>query len=125
MRMREVKHRLAGIATICCFVALLGFSSAFAQSIKVNLTHTSVNVTTGTTEIVDAASRRGYLLFENDSDEDMYCAIGKDAVLNEGIRINAGGGSYEMSRGERNIDSREVDCIHGGASNKVILVTEG
>ena len=108
------------------FVALAVFVAPplLAQAINVNLTHTSVNVTTSTTEIIALKSNRGYLLFENDSDETFWCAVGKNAVLNEGIRLNAAGGSYEMSRGERNIDKREVDCIHNGTGNKVILVTE-
>lgn len=118
----KFKHWVALVATIgLLFVT----GNAVAQAIRINVTQTSVNVTTSTGEVVASSGNRGYLLIENDSDETMWCSMGKDAVLNEGIRINAGGGSYEMSRGERNIDTREVDCIHNGTGNKVILVTEG
>lgn len=121
-KLRKIKHMVGISTTIGLTVALLA-SVALAQ--VVNVAHTSVNVTTSTTEVVATKSNRGYLLLENDSDETMWCNIGADAVLNEGIRLNAAGGSYEMSRGERNIDRSEVDCIHNGTGNKVMLVTHG
>lgn len=100
-------------------------SPALAQATKVNVTHTAVNVTTSSTEVIAAKSNRGFLLIVNDSDTIIYCNVGAAAVLNEGIRINSNGGSFEMSRGSRNIDTRAVNCIHGGTGNKVALVTEG
>lgn len=108
--------------TLLVFLATV---PAFAQAVRVNVAQTPVNVTTSTTEVAATKSNRGFLLIENDSDTTIYCSIGRAAVLNEGIRLNASGGSYEMSRGTRNIDVRAVNCIHGGTGNKVMLVTEG
>lgn len=96
-----------------------------AQAIAVSLTHTAVNVTTSTGEVSAADVNRGFLLIINDSNFVIYCKVGVAAVLNEGIRLNASGGSFEMSRGNRNLDADAVNCIHGDSGNKVLLVTEG
>ena len=113
--------KLALVAAIVVF----SLSSAFAQSTRVTVTHTAVNVTTSSGEVIAAKTKRGFLLIVNDSDTDIYCKVGAAAVMNEGIRINANGGSFEMGRGLRNIDTRAVNCIHGGSGNKVALGMEG
>lgn len=92
---------------------------------KTNLIHTAVSVTTNSQKILDANDNRKYVLFVNDSDSIMYLKIGNNAVLNEGIRLNAGGGSFEMSAGLGNLDTRAIYAIHGGTGDKKILITEG
>lgn len=47
---------------------------------------------------VQAFTGRKKIVFVNDSDTDIYLAKGELARLNAGIRLNAGGGSYEDVR---------------------------
>lgn len=67
-----------------------------------------------TTEILAAVTNRVSATFVNDSDETIYLAVGVDAVMNQGIRLNANGGSYEINF--TNMDTRAVDaiCASGG-----------
>jgi len=92
----------------------------------VTLTHgAAVNVTTATTAVLAANTSRKYALIVNDSDTVMYLAVGASAVLNQGIRLNPGGGSYEMSEKLGNLATGAINGIHGGSGNKVALPTEG
>lgn len=88
-------------------------------------THSAVNVTTSTGEAAAANTSRTYLALINDSDATIYVKLGADAVLNQGIRLNANGGSYEMSDAIGNLYTGAVNAIHGSTGNKVLLVTEG
>lgn len=88
-------------------------------------THTAVNVTTSTAAALAANLERKYALLVNDSDTTIYIKLGAAAVLNEGIRLNANGGSYEMSAALGNLVHVAINAIHGGTGNKVLLVTEG
>lgn len=87
-------------------------------------THTTATVTTTTGAALAANANRKYALFVNDSDTVIYLKINASAVANQGIRLNANGGSYEMLNGQ-NLDTRVVNAIHAGSGNKVLLVTEG
>ncbi len=75
------------------------------------LAHTTVSVANTSTEIVAANTNRTYLLLVNDSDEDIYIKIGAAAVQGAGIRINSGGGSFEMSGRNGNLDTRVINGI--------------
>ena len=59
----------------------------------------AVAVGVGPTTIVAANAERRYLIITNDSDSAVYLSFGGAAVLNQGIRINASGGWYEMLEG--------------------------
>lgn len=72
-----------------------------------------------TTEAVAANGDREYLLIENDSDEVVYLAFGEAAVLNTGVRLNASGGSYEMSRLLGNLCTAAVNAISTSGSKVV------
>jgi hypothetical protein len=50
--------------------------------------------------------------------------FGASAVLSQGIRINAHGGSYELSAACGNLDKRVINAICSVADKKLI-VTEG
>lgn len=86
--------------------------------------HTAVTVGLSTTVAIAANAACQTRLFVNDSDEAMYLAFNTPAVLNTGIRLNAAGGSYEMSEKFGNLyqGSVNVICTSGG---KTLLVTEG
>lgn len=77
--------------------------------------------TTGDTEVVGINPMRSYLLIVNDSDTDMYLNLGGPAVVNQGIRINNSGGSYEIN--STNLFKGRVCAICSAASKK-LLITE-
>lgn len=87
-------------------------------------THTAVNVTTTTGEVLAANSARKYAMLINDSDTTLYLKIGAAAVANQGIRLNANGGSYEISDRIGNLFLDAINGIHAGTGNKVILIME-
>jgi len=88
-------------------------------------THTAVNVTTTTGAVLASNANRLYALLVNDSDTVIYIKLGAAAVANQGIRLNADGGSYEMSAMLGNLYTGAINGIHAGTDNKVILLTEG
>ncbi|MCR4339416.1 MAG: hypothetical protein NUW01_05960 [Gemmatimonadaceae bacterium] len=83
----------------------------------------AVTVGTASTEGAAANSGRSFAIFINDSDEALYIAVNEAAVLNQGIRLNANGGSYTMSEQLGNLSTAAVNaiCTSGG---KLLLVTE-
>jgi hypothetical protein len=87
-------------------------------------TQAAITVGAATTIALVANVARLYALFVNDSDEEVYLMFGADAVLNEGIRLNANGGNYEMSKQFGNLYTGAVNCICTSGS-KILLVTEG
>ena len=88
------------------------------------LTHAAVSVLNTTTVALAASSARRYALFVNDSDTVIYLKVGVSAVANQGIRLNANGGSYEMSQEFGNVDNRAVNAI-ASVTGKNLLVTSG
>ena len=87
-------------------------------------THTAPSI--GTTSTIALASNAGrlYALLINDSDETIYLKLGATAVANEGIRLNANGGNYEMSKKLGNLYTGVINaiCASGG---KKLLILEG
>ena len=83
----------------------------------------TVSVGTSTTEIVPRRPSRNYLLIINDGTTTMYLGIGEDAVLNEGIRLNANGGSYQMTPDGGNMSHRAINGIVS-TGTAVALITE-
>jgi len=88
-------------------------------------THTAVNVTVASGAVLAANANRLYALLVNDSDTVIYIKLGAAAVVNQGIRINAAGGNYEISSAFGNLYTGAIYGIHGGAGNKALLMTEG
>ena len=87
-------------------------------------THTAVTVGVATGVALAANASRLYALLVNDSDTAIYIKLGAAAVLNAGIRINANGGSYEMSKDLGNLYTGAINAIASAAS-KNLIVTEG
>ena len=87
--------------------------------------HTAVNVTTTTGAVLASNANRLYALLVNDSDTAIYIKLGAAAVANQGIRLNALGGNYEMSAMLGNLYTGAINGIHAGSGNKVLLMTEG
>ena len=86
--------------------------------------HTQPSIGATTTAALAANANRLYALFINDSNETIYLKLGAAAVLNQGIRLNASGGSYEISKLLGNLYTGAVNGICTSGS-KVLLVTEG
>ncbi len=84
--------------------------------------HATVAATTASVTVLGANADRSYALFVNNSDVTMWLMVGAAAVADEGIRLNANGGSYEMISGQ-NLFTDVVNVIHAGAGNKTIIVT--
>jgi hypothetical protein len=87
------------------------------------LTHSVVTVGSSSTTVLNANDNRTYALLINDSDETIYIKLGATAVANEGIRINANGGSYEISPANANLFTGYIRAICASGSKK-LLVTE-
>ncbi len=90
--------------------------------------HYSATVGVNTVEIAPAVARVedvSYRLVVTDGDPDttVYIAFGDGpAVLGQGIRLNGGGSSYEMSRENANYDNRAIHAIATAPIN--VLITE-
>lgn len=85
--------------------------------------HTAPSIgSSSTTALASNANRKAALLV-NDSDETIYLNIGGTAAVNTGIRLNANGGSYEMSQELGNLSTAAITGISASGS-KTLLVTE-
>jgi len=87
-------------------------------------THTQPSIGATTTVALVSNTDRLYALFINDSNETIYLKLGANAVMNQGIRLNANGGSYGMSKLLGNLYTGAINGICASGS-KVLLVTEG
>jgi len=86
------------------------------------VTDTKVAVDTSTTVVLADNASRADAVFVNDSNKEIYLARGNDALLDQGIRLNANGGSYEIN--QSNLFLGAINAIaEGGAKN--LTVSEG
>ena len=94
--------------------------------LKGSITTTPSVATVGTNSVLALAANanRKYASFQNDSDTVIYLMGTNAAVLNQGIRLNANGGTYEMSSAGGNLTLAAVYAI-SSAANKNLLVREG
>lgn len=77
-----------------------------------------VDVGDSSTTVRAANAERRYLLLVNDSDTEIYVALGVAAVLNQGIRLNSEGGWYEMLEGQ-NLYAGAVYAIASAADKRL------
>ncbi len=89
-----------------------------------NLVPTKAAVGAASAQIIAANDDRSHLLLINDSDSVIYVTPVGAAVLNEGIRLNAGGGNYEISTRNGNLHKGALTAISSGAG-KNLLMLEG
>ena len=59
------------------------------------VTNSKKSIGTSSTIVLAKNLSRKIADIVNDSDQVIYLALGASAVLNKGIRLNAGGGSYD------------------------------
>lgn len=83
-----------------------------------------LHVAGNTSTLALAANRlRVAALLINDSTQTIWIKSNEAAVANEGIRLNANGGSYSMDVVDNNLDSEAINCIVASGTG-TILVTE-
>jgi hypothetical protein len=87
--------------------------------------HTLAGVIATTAAALPSNDNALYRLFVNDSSSTIYLGLGTAAVVGRGIRLNANGGAYEMSKQLGNLYTGAVNAIHGGPGTANLLVTEG
>lgn len=73
----------------------------------------TTTIAASSTEIVTSNPKRVSLWLINDSDEAIYLMFGRDAVLNQGIRLNAAGGALEINKTNLMKDSIYAICASG------------
>jgi len=89
-----------------------------------SVTNTAVSVGDTSTTILAANANRKYALIVNDSDTNIYLALGAAAAVNSGIRLNANGGAFEINWA--NLYKGAIYGIHAAAGlTKVVTVIEG
>ena len=85
-------------------------------------THSTLNVNAGSQAALAANANRKAALFINDSAAEIYLKVGAAAVANQGIRLNASGGSFQL---DSTLPSRAaVNAIAVAAGPYVLLVAE-
>lgn len=112
----------AGASLISSSASIPTGGSADYNRMQGATTIASVNVTTSTTEVLSANSGRRYAAVINNSDTDMSCNVGGDAVSAQGLILKKSGGAYEVL--PENLFVGAIDCIHAGSGNKSATTIE-
>lgn len=88
------------------------------------MAHTTASMTGTSAAVLAANGAREYALVVNDGSATCYLNLGSTAVANTGIRINANGGFYEISRRWGNLYTGAINGIAANGS-ATLIVTEG
>ena len=91
---------------------------------QVIMAHTTASMTSTTGAVLAVNQDRKYALIGNDGSVDVYLNLGGTAVAHQGIRVNANGGSYEISREHGNLTPVVINGITVSGT-ATALVTEG
>lgn len=111
------------IVVVLFAVAMVAAAFAHAREAN-NEVHAAVSCTSSTGAALALNGGRVAALFINDGTSTIWLAINQAAVANEGIRLNANGGSYYIhDKTQGNLDREAVNCITASAT-VVLLVTE-
>ena len=82
----------------------------------------AITVLDSSTIVLVSNAKRKFFTVINDSDTVIYLALGKVAVVNEGIRLNANGGN--ASSEGLSVYTGDVSAI-SSVTSKVLTVVEG
>ena len=88
------------------------------------MAHTTASMTATSAAVLATNGGREYALIVNDGSVACYLNLGSTAVASEGIRVNANGGSYEMSRNWGNLYTGAINGILASGT-ATLIVTEG
>ena len=116
-----MKFKIA-VVFVAIFALGMAMSVAFGREAD-NETHAAISCTSSTGEALAENGGRVSALFVNDGTSTIWIAINQAAVANEGIRLNANGGSYYITDADGNLDRDAVNCITASAT-VILLVTE-
>jgi len=83
-----------------------------------------VSVKTSSTTVLVVNGNRKTANLVNDSNETIYLALGEDAELNKGIRLNAGGGNFEINASNMWKGTVNAICLSGSKNLCVSETTE-
>lgn len=89
------------------------------------LAHTTADIGVTSSAALAANASRTWALIINDSAVIIYLKVGAAAVANEGIRLAANGGAFEMSGALGNLDTRVINAIAASGASNRLTVTEG
>jgi len=81
----------------------------------------SITVGSSSTLALSEDRTRVFARFTNDSDEVIYLMLGENAVMNQGIRLAAAGGAWEINSDNRYTGSVYAICTSG--SKKLLILT--
>lgn len=81
-------------------------------------TNTNASVLTSSTVVAAVNTGRQYLVIVNDGSFPVYLGLGATAVANKGVRLNANGGSYEIT-----LDNLFTGAVNGIAVGGTSIVT--
>ncbi len=82
---------------------------------------TTATCADSTTAALAANPGRRAALIVNDSTQTIWIKIGEAAVANEGIRLNANGGSYYIAADAANYDTEAVNCIVASGTGLLVV----
>lgn len=91
---------------------------------RIIMAHTTASMSSTTGAVLAVNNARKYALIINDGSVDVYLNLGASATANAGIRINANGGHYEITREAGNLTGVVINGITVSGS-ATVLVTEG
>lgn len=95
--LKENGERLATVVSTSYGLTKDEYKSADKElNQRATATNTKVAVGSTTTDVVSANANRVSLVLVNDSDEPIYISKSATAVMNEGVRLNASGGSISI-----------------------------
>lgn len=87
-----------------------------------SVTNTFASIGVADTAVLAANAARKWAAFVNDSANVIYLAFGTAAIVGSGIRLNANGGSFEMSKKLGNLSLGTVRGISGVAAQNLTVV---
>lgn len=82
----------------------------------------SEDISNSTELVVPANPARTAMFIVNDSDTIIYITFGHDAVVGQGIRLNAAGGAFEINK--TNLIRSSMAAIAAAAGTKRLTVLE-
>lgn len=86
-----------------------------------NVSHGSASIGTASGTVLAAQPLSNYRLLVNDGTAVVYLRFGTAAaVLGQGIRLNANGGNFEMSRALGNLWTGQIMGISGAAAQNIM-----
>lgn len=91
---------------------------------QVIMAHTTASMTSTSAAVLAVNNDRKYALVVNDGSATVYLNLGATAVANQGVRVNANGGSYEISREAGNLTGVVINGITASGT-ATMLITEG